>query len=113
MNTTRDAQERELKAQEKARKKAEKKARKEAKKANTVPDVATQPGGDNVKPAPVETTLSAQRNNLTQLVLEQSNKNYIPNIGNEMFMHEFGNQSRQDTLTWEYFARKYGYLPLE
>ena len=55
MNTNKEAQERQIKAQEKARKKAEKKAKKEAKKANTVKGVDVQPGGDNTKPAPTET----------------------------------------------------------
>ena len=83
MNSQKKELEKEVKAQEKTKKKAEKKARNEAKKSNAVPDDVPQPGGEDKKLAPVETIIKPERQNL------------IPVIGNNMFMHEFGNQSRQ------------------
>ena len=92
MNTQQKEREKELKAQEKAKKKADKKAKKEAKKQSQVSGVPenAQPAGANTKTEPAETTVQPERQTLTQVVNSQAKQNYIPNIGNEMFMHGFG-----------------------
>ena len=69
-------QEKEAKAAEKARKKAEKKARKEAKKASYVQNAPEQPGGDNTREAPVETTIPPELQNSSEWGMIQGMQYY-------------------------------------